>query len=66
MVGYSTHANIGIRHRSGVYDVPLGAAPFTQFVPFMTLETAQSFIDAGRVVNGHTVYDINTQAPVAA
>jgi hypothetical protein len=66
MVGYSNHNGIGIRHRSGTFDVPLGASPFTQFVPFMTLEAAQSFIDAGRVVTDQVVYDINTQAPVAA
>jgi hypothetical protein len=66
MVGYSNHNGIGIRHRSGVFDVPLGAAPYTQFVPFLTLDTAKAFIDADRKVDGHTVYDINTQAPVAA
>ena len=66
MVGYSNHNGIVIRHRSGVFDVPLGAAPYTQFAPFLTLETAKAFIDAGRTVDGHTVYDINTQAPVAA
>lgn len=66
MVGYSNHNNIGIRHRSGVYDVPVGDAPYTQFVSFMTLDTAKAFIDAGRVVNGHTVCDMSTQAPVAA
>lgn len=66
MVGYSNHNGIGIRHRSGVFDVPLGdATPYTQFVPFMTLETARAFIDAGRVVDGHTVYDISTQQPIA-
>jgi hypothetical protein len=66
MIGYSNHKGIGIRHRSGVFDVPLGAAPYTQFVPFLTLDTAKAFIDADRKVDGHTVYDINTQAPVAA
>jgi hypothetical protein len=66
MVGYSNHNGIGIRHRSGVFDVPLGTAPYTQFVPFLTLDTAKAFIDADRKVDGHTVYDINTQAPVAA
>ena len=66
MVGYSNHNGIGIRHRSGVYDVPLGAAPFTQFVPFMTLETAKAFIDAGRLVDGPTVYDNKTNAQVPA
>jgi hypothetical protein len=64
MVGYSNHNGIVIRHRSGVFDVPLGAAPYTRFVPFMTLETAKAFIDAGRTVDGHTVYDTATQAPV--
>ena len=66
MVGYSNHNGIVIRHRSGVFDVPLGAASYTQFVPFLTLDTAKAFIDADRKVDGHTVYDINTQAPVAA
>jgi hypothetical protein len=66
MVGYSNHNGIVIRHRSGVFDVPLGAAPYTQLVPFLTLDTAKAFIDADRKVDGHTVYDINTQAPVAA
>jgi hypothetical protein len=67
MVGYSNHKDIGIRHRSGVFDVPLGdVTPYTQFVPFLTLDTAKAFIDAGRKVDGHTVYDINTQAPVVA
>lgn len=66
MVGYSQHNGISIRHRSGVFDVPLGhAAPYTQFVPFMTLDTAKAFIDAGRQVDGHTVYDMDSQAPVA-
>lgn len=65
MVGYSQHKGIGIRHRSGVFDVPLGdAIPYTQFVPFLTLDTAKAFIDAGRKVDGHTVYDIETQAPI--
>lgn len=67
MVGYSNHNGIGIRHRSGVFDVPLGdVTPYTQFVPFMTLETARAFIDAGRAVDGHTVYDMATQAPIEA
>ena len=66
MVGYSQHNGIGIRHRSGVYDVPLGdAIPYTQFVPFLTLDTAKAFIDAGRKVDGHTVYDIETQQPIS-
>lgn len=65
MVGYSEHNSIGIRHRSGVYDVPLGTAPYTQFVPFMTLDTAKAFIDSGRKVDGHTVYDMATQAPAS-
>lgn len=64
MVGYSEHNGIGIRHRSGVYDVPVGSVPYEQFVPFMSLDTAKAFIDAGRVVDGHTVYDMATQAPV--
>ncbi len=66
MVGYSDHNGIGIRHRSGVYDVPLGNAPYSQYVPFMTLDTAKAFIDAGRVVDGHQVYDIHTQQPISA
>jgi hypothetical protein len=66
MVGYSTHANISIRHRSSTFDVPLGAAPCTAFVNFETLEQAKAFIDAGRVVTDQVVYDINTQAPAAA
>jgi len=66
MVSYSTHANIGIRHRSSTFDVPLGAAPCTAFVNFETLEQAKAFIDAGRVVTDQVVYDINTQAPVVA
>jgi hypothetical protein len=66
MVGYSNHANIGIRHRSSTFDVPVGTAPFAAFVNFETLEQAKSFIDAGRVVTDQVVYDINTQAPVAA
>ena len=66
MVGYSEHNGIVIRHRSDVYDVPVGSAPYEQFVPFMSLDTARAFIDAGRVVDGHTVYDMQTQAPVAA
>ena len=65
MVGYSNHNGIFIRHRSGVYDVPLGTAPYSQFVPFMTLDTAKAFIDAGRQVDGHTVYDTSTQAPAS-
>lgn len=65
MVGYSQHNGIGIRHRSGVFDVPLGVAPYTQFVPFMSLDTAKAFIDAGRRVDGHQVYDMETQAPIA-
>jgi hypothetical protein len=64
MVGYSNHNGIGIRHRSGVFDVPLGTAPYTQFVPFLTLDTAKAFIDADRKVDGHTIYDTATQAPV--
>lgn len=65
MVGYSDHKGIGIRHRSGVFDVPMGdVTPYTQFVPFMSLDTAKAFIDAGRTVDGHTVYDMDTQAPV--
>ena len=66
MVGYSQHNSIGIRHRSSTFDVPLGTAPFTQFVNFGSLPEARAFIDAGRVVTDQVVYDMATQAPVAA
>lgn len=64
MVGYGQHNQISYRLRSGGVDVPLGTAPYTQFVRFDELSDAKAFIDTGRHPEGLTVYDMATQAPV--
>lgn len=63
MVGYIKHSNVTIRFRSNGFDVPLEGGK--TFVPFGSLDAAKAFIDAGRNTEGHTVYDMQTQAPVA-
>jgi hypothetical protein len=62
MVGYLAHNTISIRVRSGGFDVGLEGGK--AFVTFDTLADAKAFIDAGRQVDGQTVYDINTQAAI--
>lgn len=65
MNSYLMHNGISIRLRSDVWDVPVGATvPYTQFTPFVELDDAKAFIDAGRVLGDHVVYDMTTQLPV--
>ena len=64
MMGYSMHGGLSIRHRSGAFDVPVGTAPYAQFVSFKRIEDAKAFIDSGRNPDGHVIYDMKTQAPI--
>ena len=66
MTGYSEYNGVSIRHRSSGFDVPLGTAPYVAFVNFVDIDEAKAFIKSGRKVDGHVVYDIHTQTPVAA
>ena len=61
MVGYLEHGDCSIRMRSGGCDVPLGSAPYLQFVQFDELRTAKKFIDSGRNAAGMVIYNMQTQ-----